>query len=428
MPPADFIPSSEPSPTTRHRLTAEQVIRHLKHFQGYEIQASRLLGGWMPGIARWETKHEIGLHLWQDAQHSRDLRTRLWELRVTNPDRGLEQTLASTTRALASAQEDDEFLAGLYWVLKTELAAAYQAVVNGTSEVYDGPTIAVIKRILPDKMAQLDWAKREIAAMLDTGEKQRRSARWMDYCRMVLRKAGGVTGEAPDPLLAEPVPPPGYTLKLPFPQALRDDRFKMVLKGMDLPPADDRDAKLIFQFFNYSQEMQAAETLGSLLWETEGMEWEFYFDLARHCYDEVRHSSMGEARLRELGHHVTDFPNFSANYAWRQLVDPLRRYCVLTYVIEADGFKYKHETYQEHLRNQDLESAEAVLYDIMDETMHVRFGQKWVPRLMERYHYEQPLEKLISECREILMANSVSPLQKLVSHSVQRPAPQDVGA
>jgi len=63
----------------------------------------------------------------------------------------------------------------------------------------------------------------------------------------------------------------------------------------------------------------------------------------------------------------------------------------------------------------------------MDETMHVRFGQKWVPRLMERYHYEQPLEKLISECREILMANSVSPLQKLVSQSLPRPAPQNVG-
>jgi hypothetical protein len=40
---------------------------------------------------------------------------------------------------------------------------------------------------------------------------------------------------------------------------------------------------------------------------------------------------------------------------------------------------------------------------------------------MERYHYEQPLEKLISECRDILMANSVSPLQKLVSQSLQRP-------
>jgi len=342
---------------------------------------------------------------------------------VTNPDRGLEKVIAKTIQGFVTAQEDYEFLAGLYWVLKTELVSAYQAVANGTSAVYDAPTIAVIKRILPEKMAQLDWAKHEITAMMDTGEKQRRVTRWIDYCRLILQNAGGVAGDGRQAAVGDSVCPlPGYSLKLPFPQALRDSRFRVVLKGMDLPPADDRDAKLIFQFFNYSQEMQAAETLGSLLWETDGMEWEFYFDIARHCYDEVRHSSMGEARLRELGHHVTDFPNFSANYAWRQLVDPLRRYCVLTYVIEADGFKYKHETYQEHLASQDLESAEAVLYDIMDETTHVRLGQKWVPKLMEHFRYGHSLETLVSECRDILMANTVSPLQKIILQTTKQSA------
>ena len=74
-----------PSAAPHRRLAAEQVIQHLKRFQAYEIQSARLLGGWMPGIARWEIKHEIGLHLWQDAQNSRDLRTRLWELRFPNP-------------------------------------------------------------------------------------------------------------------------------------------------------------------------------------------------------------------------------------------------------------------------------------------------------------------------------------------------------
>ena len=93
---------------------AEQVIRHLKHFQAYEINSARLLGAWMPGIRRWETKHDIGPHLWQDAEASRDLRTRLWELRVANPDRDLAPGLAATVKGFASAQEDFEFLAGLY--------------------------------------------------------------------------------------------------------------------------------------------------------------------------------------------------------------------------------------------------------------------------------------------------------------------------
>ena len=400
-------------------LTAEQVINRLKHLQAYEIQSSRLLGAWMPGIVRWETKHDIGLHLWQDAEHSRDLRTRLWELRVTNPDRGLTPKLFQAVRGFACARHDNEFLAGLYGVLKMQLVAAYEEVINSTSAVYDAPTVAIIKRILPEKRAQLEWARKAVAEMLDDGEKQLQRERWTDYCRAMLRYAGGVTGE----LVVESKEPaglPGYTLRLPFPQALRDDRFKMSLKGLDMPPDDNPEAKRIFQFFNYSQEMQASETLGSVMWEAEGMEWEFYYDIARHCYDEVRHSSMGEARLRELGHQVTDYPNCSANYAWRQLIDPLRRYCVLTYVIEADGFKYKQSTYQEHLKNGDMNSAEAVLFDIIDETMHVRLGQKWVPKLMEHYGYSQSLEALVSECRDILIAHSVVPTQQAAAHQAKQ--------
>ena len=37
----------------------EEHARQLQHFQAYEIQMSRLLGGWLPGIARWEVKHRV---------------------------------------------------------------------------------------------------------------------------------------------------------------------------------------------------------------------------------------------------------------------------------------------------------------------------------------------------------------------------------
>lgn len=36
------------------------------------------------------------------------------------------------------------------------------------------------------------------------------------------------------------------------------------------------------------------------------------------------------------------------NYNWRQLYDPLTRYCILTYVIETDSFKYKHKHKHKH--------------------------------------------------------------------------------
>lgn len=406
-------------PSSLDRLDAEVVIGRLKRLQAFEIQAARLLGGWLPGVARWETKHQLGLHLWQDASHSKALRTRLWELRIPNPDRGLGDDIPRIVHGLASAQEDYEFLAGLYLVLKSELIAAYEFIADQTNEVFDAPTIAILLRLLPEKQAQLAWARREIPRLADNEEKQRRMERWQTYIRDLLDDTGGIAGGRVPTQNREPVvPPPGYgNLRLPFPQAHRDSRFKLSLTGMTVPAEEDCPGQVLFQFFNYTQEMQAVETLGSLLWETEGMEWEFYFDLARHCYDEERHSAMGEMRLQELGHQVTDFPHTVANYTWRQLIDPLRRYCVLTYVIEADSFKYKHQTYQQHLARGDMESAECVLWDIMDETLHVRFGQKWVPLLMKRYNYPGSVDTLVAECRQILVENTVNTLQR--KHAVQ---------
>lgn len=408
-PAGSALPRTSPAPT--RTLNPDEVIARLKRFQALELHSARLLGGWLPGVERWETKHEIALHLWQDAQHSRELRTRLWELRVMNPDRTPDPAVDQIIAGLACAQSDYEFLAGHYLVFKTELVAAYHHVAANVHRVYDAPTIAIIRRLLPEKEAQLAWARRELPALPDSGEKSQRTQRWMEWVRMLLAQVGGVAGTAPA-TSTDGIPPPGSSCLLPFAGARRDSRFTLSATGMPMPDENDVTGKVLFQFFNYSQEMQAAETLGSLLWEAGGMEWEFYYDIARHCYDEERHSALGENRLRQLGHTVTDFPNCVANFAWRQLYDPLRRYAALTYVIEADGFKYKHETYRQHLKRGDTESAEAVLYDIIDETNHVRFGQKWVPKMMAHAAYPGSVEQLVAECRDIVISHSTSALQR----------------
>jgi len=400
-------------PSIHTRIDAQAVIDALKRLQAIEILSARVLGGWLPGVARWEAKHQLGIHLWEDAEHSRALRTRLWELRVANPDRDVGDGPAKLIHGLSLAAEDYEFLAGMYLVLKPALAAAYARLLEQTNAILDAPTRTILRRLLPEKEAQAAWAREAVPALAPDDEARARLERWTGHAARLLAAAGGVLGREPVPAGLDASPPPGYGVpRLPFGRAHRDERFQLSLAGLPLPAEDDDAGQVRFQFFNYTQEMQAVETLGSLLWEAEGMDWEFYHDVARHCYDEERHSAMGEMRLRDLGHAVTDFPHTVANYAWRQLVDPLRRYCVLTYVIEADSFKYKHATYRRHLARGDLDSAEAVLWDIMDETLHVRFGQQWVPALMKRYGYTGTLEALVAECREILVANTVNPLQR----------------
>lgn len=395
---------------------AEANVARLKRYQCFEIQLARLLGGWLPGIERWEVKHRVAAHIWEDAEHSCELRTRLWELRVSNPDRGVVENVVSTIEALSQAQYDYELIAGAYLVLKARLLAAYKDLAESTYEIYDAPTIPVLRRLAAEKEAQVTWAKDVVAELADNGEKRRRAQRWMRYAEDALAAVGGVQGfsrgNPPDHF---PDPPPGYSTLLPFAEARRDERFQVQEEASAPPDPGDRLGQVLWQFSNYGQEMQAAETLGSTLWEAREMPWEFYYDLARHCTDEARHSKLGENRLNELGYHLADFPHSVANYAWRQLLDPMRRYGVLTLVIEADSFKYKRSTYEKHMENGDIDSAQAVLFDMADETMHVRWGKKWTPVLMQSHGYEGTVAELEEECRSLTAKHSANPLQRMAA-------------
>ena len=386
----------------------------MQRYQCFEIELARLLGGWLPGIETWEIKHRVGSHLWEDAQHSREIRTRLWELRKPNPDKRVQGEVFPIFERLALAQYEYEFIAGMYLVVKQDLLVAYQQFIKNTFEVYDSPSIPMLQKIIADKKAQIGWAKELLARVLRSGEESRQTKRWVQFIRDVVDFAGGVDGhQETSTQTSWPEPPPGYALLLPFAEAKRDGQFEVNAGGSQMPADDNRLEQTVWQFMNYGQEMQAAETIGSVMWETNGMPWEFYYDLARHCWDEVRHVQLGENRLAELGYHISDFPQAVGNFAWRQLLDPLRRYCLLTYVIEADSFDFKHKTYRQYIEDGDIKSAEAVLFDIMDETLHVRWGKKWVPELMKKYEYEASARDLEEECRAILVKHSLAPQQIL---------------
>ena len=53
-----------------------------------------------------------------------------------------------------------------------------------------------------------------------------------------------------------------------------------------------------------------------------------------------------------------------------------------------------------------------VLFDILDETIHVRFGHRWVPELLKHYKYDKPVEELVAECQRITVNNTLAPAQR----------------
>lgn len=186
-------------------------IERLKRCQWLEINSARLLGGWLPGIVRWEHKSAAALHIWQDAQRSQQIRTRLWELRTPAPDRKIMGNPQAIIDALAKAKENDEFFTGFYLVFKAALAHEYQTVLAGTDQVCDAPSLPVLNLALASIKSQIEWARPAVTELADSGEKQRRVRRWSQYISEVLRSEGLISPSLDNGASASRIePPPGY--------------------------------------------------------------------------------------------------------------------------------------------------------------------------------------------------------------------------
>jgi hypothetical protein len=64
---------------------------------------------------------------------------------------------------------------------------------------------------------------------------------------------------------------------------------------------------------------------------------------------------------------------------------------------EVHAFSYRHRRVEEHAKAGDQLSEQFVRYDIADETQHVRFGKRWLPKLLEHVGETRPLDDYIAD-------------------------------
>jgi hypothetical protein len=53
--------------------------------------------------------------------------------------------------------------------------------------------------------------------------------------------------------------------------------------------------------------------------------------------------------------------------------------------------------------------TDLVIGGIIDETMHIRWGQRWVPELIKHQSEPKDLDTIIAECRQAVLENSLAP-------------------
>ena len=248
------------------------------------------------------------------------------------------------------------------------------------------------------------WAEQTLAE-LSQGQAGATDWRpWQEYIAGLLTAAGGVDG-APQAPVARLSVPPGIPCSCPGmnASASRIFRSSILLSTSSRTAKRQPEAHREWRFRHYLNEMTAAETLGSILWMTPEMPWEFQYNLARHLWDEVRHSQLGQDMIRRLGYEPKDIWQVVQIYNVMMTLPAVEQYALLTTVIEPNGMPEKRVNIEHFERIHDEISAQAITYDWSDENNHVRWGKKWTPVLLETYGYSETPDEIAARTEKWLL-------------------------
>lgn len=369
--PAPELPVLSVSPPRERGL----ALRNLADFQ---TELARVAAGFVPALAEWDLRCGLPLHLFSDFRMVQDLRVRQRELGVIPTETHLSTSVParSLLDCLCEAPSSADAIEAVYLQVKPQLLKWIEAFLQATRSVYDLPSAPLLEANRDLLRAQIAWASEarprlgepdalyQAKVLMALGELESELAilerRRSEPVRLARR-----IGRLP---LADGALPHGFSARATLPKAPTPDR-----------PYGERER---FFAINFMMEMQATDSCASILFEAPDMPWDFYFDAARHMWDESRHATFGELKLKSLGIPFHEVPLSTTAYRLRQTLTPHDRYAALT-TQEADAFPGKHQGLKAALEHHDTVGAMTWSYDIADETQHVRFGQKWLPGLIK---------------------------------------------
>lgn len=367
----------------------EENGQRLHRFAYVERRCMEVGAGHILSTPEWEAKVMLGRHLYEDAEHHHLLRTRIGELRRsdTSIDRVPDGALAAFMDEVLNARSSIEVLTGMYRVVKPALLDAYRHHLATINPLVDYPTDRMLRQIVTEEAEHLAFGQQ----FLDTLDDESMQAEsWIAHLRAYLAAAGGIAGDD-DRSGQQPLPPArqGQTPWQPDLRSARDERFSV---SVPKPPCtavpsegDPVREGLEEMMWVRFHEMSPAEAIALVMTQQPGMPWSFYRDLARHCWDEVRHCCFGQAALESEGIPITARPNWTGWVTMSQAtMTPMEAYTHLTIAIEQAAMKYPPGKRQEYEFCRDT-ARHALMalyqdYDWADEVNHAQFGQTWIVR------------------------------------------------
>lgn len=369
----------------------------LKNLGDFQTELARLTAGFVPAVAVWRQRKELPALIFRSMRRVQDLRQRGRELGVSFEEMHFSGNVAGREliEKLCHAPTVADLLQTAMIEVPTTLARAIDDYLTDNHGVYDLPSVDLLEADRDELKAQIAWAQNALQELAEADDVKPDQA--------FVANVNALISDLPTKLREHKVSG-GVPLKsgrriglLPFADAKLPLGFHHLEFGpepLSTDPSYEERAR--YHAVNFLQEVQAADSCASILFESPDMPWDFLFDLSRHMWDEARHAMFGEAKLADFGMTAKAAGLSAKAYAMRQTLTPLDRYAALS-TQEADAFPGKHVGLKDAIAHKDALSAKAWSYDIADETQHLRFGTKWIPVMIEKLNEPRSYEQVKSD-------------------------------
>ncbi|NLC59286.1 MAG: ferritin-like domain-containing protein [Armatimonadetes bacterium] len=375
----------------RTYYTVEQSATICQNYFALEFELFTTLAGAVPVVADLEAKLALSHHLHSGMLRARELRARLVDFLIPEPEQKVPERWANFVRHLMTAPDDVTLLAALWRVIRPAQLHSYERHLSTTLPVNDAPTAELLERSLPGLRAEIDWGR----DYLRRKEVPDTAGAFLAAIDEHLRALGGPMGVLVPPDAATPACYPPW--RPPERMAL-ESRF--TLQSADrytLPDWPEYEA--IPTAYTHFTELPVVDIIGVTVFDGRALQmpFEYFADFTRQLWDEARHTQMGMERLQAFGIDPYAVPIPVGHYTVWANMPVLDRLASLTQVGEACSFVPKRQWVAAAWKRRDALSALEHEYDIVDERMHVRFGARWIPEIAARVRDERPVKQIVQD-------------------------------
>lgn len=368
--------TSQPRKPTLALHDVRENARKLSVLYTAEVEIARLIGRWLPAVPWLEEKLLLGRLLYEDAEHAAWLEERLVELRVAETRLpAFRERTAPAFKLLETTRDPDQFLAGLFRVVKPALIADYRRHIEGCPPFVDDPSKRFLTRALAEEEEHVGaglalLAKRGIG-WPDAGgiESQVRAGLW----RLDDKEGGFSAGDFVGRKAVAQARPL-------WPQEVEHLAASAPMPGY--PGTFDGDMQRVAHDLVFS-ELEAEEIFARYVYEYPQCPWQFHREAARICWDEARHVELLLDVLDRYGGHVGQFPAKAPGFEeFMSLSSPVERMIMVSVIAEGEVSTDTQTQHREAFRKMGDELS-AILkdYEMADEVSHGRFGERWARRL-----------------------------------------------